>query len=413
MQPPKQNPNQKIRSKGKMLPYGRQSIHTSDIDAVIDVLKGDWLTTGPAIKTFEDALCNTTHAKYSVACSSGTAALHLSMMAANIGPGDNVIVPANTFLATANVVRLMGAEVIFADVDPDSGLMLAQHAEEAVARTEARTIKAIIPVYFAGQCSYPAHLRELADTHDSLVIADACHALGTVYDVEKMAHCVGSNAHSDLTTFSFHPVKTITTGEGGAITTEDPDLEKRLRLLCNHGIIRDPEEFQHHTLAHASDGSINPWYYELSQPGLNYRISDLHCALGASQLSRLPDIVRHRRALVSHYRSRLNQTGPLIRPLTAAENCDAAWHLQVVAIDFKTAGITRLNLMSYLKENGIGSQVHYIPVPWQPYYKKRYGTAHLPGAESYYNSCLSLPLFESMTMGDVDRIVDILTDFIN
>ena len=409
----KPNHNQKISSKTTLLPYGRQSIHTTDIDAVIEVLKSNWLTTGPAVKTFEEALCSNTHAKYSIACSNGTAALHLSMIAANIGPGDNVIVPANTFLATANVVRLMGAEVIFADVDPDTGLMLAKHAEEALTRTEAHRVKAIIPVYFAGQCSYPAQLRELADAHGLLVIADACHALGTTYEADKTRYYVGSNTHSDLTAFSFHPVKTITTGEGGAITTEDPDLAKKLRIFCNHGMVHNPEEFQNHALAQSSDGSINPWYYELSQPSLNYRISDLHCALGASQLSRLPSIVRHRRALAAHYRARLTGLGPLIRALTVVDKCDAAWHLQVVVIDFERAGITRAGLMALLKENGIGSQVHYIPVPWQPYYKNRYGTARLPGTESYYNSCLSLPLFESMTMTDVDRVVDILVDCLN
>ncbi len=412
MENPKTNKKPETDRQSELLPYGRQTIHTSDIDAVISVLKGEWLTTGPVGETFEDALCKATHSKYCIACSSGTAALHLSMMAAKIGPGDSVIVPANTFLATANMVRLVGAEVVFSDVDPQSGLMLTEHAEAAIARAQTRNLKAIIPVYFAGQCSDPDQLHELARKHNLLVIADACHALGTTYKTDQGHHNIGSNIHSDMTTFSFHPVKTITTGEGGAVTTQDTELQKQLRLFRNHGMTRDPEEFTNTTLSQDSDGLPNSWYYELFQPGLNYRISDLHCALGVSQLSRLPTIVRRRRALFDHYFDRSAHLMPFIQPLKIVDQCNPAWHLAVFCIDFKALGVTRNYAMSYLRKNGIGSQVHYIPVPWQPYYRNRYGTIEFPGACTYYNSCLSLPLFESMTPADVDRVVDTLENFL-
>lgn len=406
----KVNHNSQNSHEPDFLPYGRQAIDPSDIDAVISVLRGNWLTTGPTINAFEEALCDATSSTYGVACSSGTAALHLSMMAAKIGPGDSVIVPANTFLATANVVRLVGAEVIFADIDPDSGLMLTKHAEEAITRAGTNNLKAIIPVHFAGQCSHPAQLQHLAHKHKLFIIADACHALGTTYEANHAHYNIGSNEHSDMTTFSFHPVKTITTGEGGAITTENPDLAHQLRLFRNHGMTRDVEQFENDSLSQDADGSRNSWYYELSEPGLNYRISDLHCALGVSQLSRLPAIIRKRRSLAAHYSIRLAQLAPILRPLRIVEQCNAAWHLQVVCIDFRELRISRNHLMSYLSKNGVGSQVHYIPVPWQPYYRKRYGATNLPGTNAYYNSCLSLPLFESMTIANVDRVVDLLAD---
>lgn len=396
------------------LPYGRQSVTEDDIDAVTSVLRGDWLTTGPAVEAFEDALRAATGAAHAVACNSGTAALHLAMLAAGIGPGDSVIVPANTFLATANTVRLVGAEVIFADVDPATGLMTMEHAEAAHARASTQKVVAVTPVHYAGQCAAPALLADFAQKHDLRVIEDACHALGTAYQAEAQTHQVGSCAHSDMATFSFHPVKTITTAEGGAITTEDAQLAQNLRRFRNHGMTRDPAEMTNTDLAYPPDGTDssggdpNPWYYEMAELGLNYRLNDLQCALGTSQLGRLPAIVAHRRALAARYRERLAPLAPIVRPLEATAECDAAWHLQVVRIDFASAGMTRAAVMQQLRERGIGSQVHYIPVPWQPYYRNRYGEADFPGARAHYNGCLSLPLFESLTAADVDRTVDAL-----
>lgn len=392
----------------RFLPYGRQTVDEDDIAAVVSVLRGDWLTTGPAVNAFESALCETTGAEHAVACSSGTAALHLALLAAGIGPGDSVIVPANTFLATASTARLVGAEVVFADVDPQSGQMQAEHAEHAFSRADTQHIAGILPVYFAGQCAAPAELAAFASTHGLRVIEDACHALGTSYGTDREHHQVGSCDHADMATFSFHPVKTITTGEGGAITTQDANLAEKLRLFRNHGMIRDPDRLANEALARDPGGDVNPWYYEMAEPGLNYRISDVLCALGASQLKRLPAIVKQRRALVAHYAEKLTTLAPMVRPLDVVEGCSAAWHLQVVQIDFAAAGLTRADVMNRLREQGIGSQVHYIPVPWQPYYRDRYGINNFPGAGAYYDTCLSLPLFETLTFAEVDRVVDTL-----
>ncbi|MBT5570259.1 MAG: UDP-4-amino-4,6-dideoxy-N-acetyl-beta-L-altrosamine transaminase [Alphaproteobacteria bacterium] len=392
----------------RFLPYGRQSVDEADIAAVVSVLRGDWLTTGPAVDAFETALCEATGAKHAVACSNGTAALHLALLAASIGPGDSVIVPANTFLATANAARLVGAEIVFADIDPKSGQMLAKHAEAAYARAGSQRVAGVMPVYFAGQCAAPHELASFASTHGLRVIEDACHALGTTYRTAEGNHQVGSADHADMTTFSFHPVKTITTAEGGAIATRDADLADRLRRFRNHGMTRDPAQLTNAKLAHAADGDVNPWYYEMAEPGLNYRVSDLQCALGTSQLKRLPAIVDIRRALVAHYAKKLAPLAPLVQPLEIVNGCSASWHLQVVRINFAAAGTTRAEVMNALREQGVGSQVHYIPVPWQPYYRDRYGDTDFPGASAYYDTCLSLPLFETLTMAEVDRVVDTL-----
>ena len=408
MKNPDQTNKPEPSSDGALLPYGRQSVTDDDIAAVVSVLQGDWLTTGPAVDAFEAALSEITGAEHVVSCSSGTAALHLALLAAGIGPGDSVIVPANTFLATANTARLVGAEVVFADVDPKSGQMLAEHAEAAFARADRQRIAGVMPVYFAGQCAAPAALASFAGAHGLRIIEDACHALGTSYETGADSHPVGRCDHADMATFSFHPVKTITTGEGGAITTRDADLAEKLRLFRNHGMTRDPAKLANESLAHDPSGDVNPWYYEMAEPGLNYRISDIQCALGASQLKRLPAIVKHRRALVAHYTEKLSALAPVVQPLEVVESCRAAWHLQVVRIDFAAAGLTRAEVMNRLRAQGIGSQVHYIPVPWQPYYKGRYGQTGLPGASAYYDTCLSLPLFESLTFAEVDRVVDTL-----
>lgn len=402
MKTPDTNTNQRF------LPYGRQSVDQGDIDAVVAVLRGDWLTTGPAVDAFEAALCESTGAEYAIACSSGTAALHLALMAADIGPGDSVIVPANTFLASANAARLVGAEILFADVDPGSGQMLAEHAEAAYARAEGNRVAGVMPVYFAGQCAAPADLAAFGRTHNLHIIEDACHALGTTYDSAAGHHHVGRGDHADMTTFSFHPVKTVTTAEGGAITTGDANLAKSLRRGRNHGMTRDPAQLTNESLARSGNGEVNPWYYEMNEPGLNYRVSDLQCALGTNQLKRLSGIVAQRRRLVERYAKQLAPLNPLVQPLEIVRGCSPSWHLQVVRIDFAAADTSRAEVMNALREQGVGSQVHYIPVPWQPYYRDRYGDTDYPGASAYYDTCLSLPLFESLTLTEVDRVVDTL-----
>ena len=388
------------------LPYARHSLDEADIAAVNDVLRGDWLTTGPAVAAFEEAFAAAVDARYAVACSSGTAALHLAALAAGLGEGDAAVVPSVTFLATANCNRFVGAEVVFADVDPPTGLMGAEHLEAALAGAGKRRVKAVYPVHLNGQCADLEGIRDLADAHDLVVIEDACHALGASYrpagaDAAKIGAC----EYSDMAMFSFHPAKTIAAGEAGAITTNDEALCRRLALLRNHGMVRDAAAFETTELALDSDGDANPWYYEMPEPGFNYRLSDIHCALGLSQLAKLAGFVARRRALSNRYDALLAPLAPLVRPIARTPGCTPAWHLYIVHVDFAAAGVSRATLMRRLRAAGVGTQVHYIPLHMQPYYRRRYGPLDLPGAQAYYDRCLTLPLFPAMADGDVDRVV--------
>lgn len=393
------------------LPYGRQLIEDDDIEAVAKVLRGDWLTTGPVVAEFETAFAKAVDAPHAIACSSGTAALHIAALAAGLGPGDQAIVPAVTFLATANAVRYAGAEVIFADVDPDTGLMRASDLEAALARAQG-PVKAVFPVDLAGQCENLPLLHDIASRSGASVIEDACHALGSTYSRNGATTKVGACADAAMTVFSFHPVKTVAMGEGGAVSVRDPDLAKQLARLRNHGMVRDAGDFELTDLAFDSDGSANPWYYEMPEPGFNYRASDIHCALGLSQLKKLDRFVAKRRALVSRYDAAIGRLAPIVRPLGRTPHCDPVFHLYVVLIDFPALGMTRAKVMSALKEKGVGTQVHYVPVSHQPYYRRRYGAPSLPGAQAYYDRCLSLPLYAGMTEDDVDRVVSALEDII-
>jgi UDP-4-amino-4,6-dideoxy-N-acetyl-beta-L-altrosamine transaminase len=388
------------------LPYGRQNLDEDDFAAVRRVLESDWLTTGPEVDAFEAALCQATNAKYAVACSSGTAALHIAARSLGLGPGDQVIVPAITFAATANVIRLEGAEVVFADVDPTTGLMTPEHAAAALAAAgNEANVKAIFPVHFAGQVADAAGLAALASGHDLRVVSDACHALGGDYqDHGGGWHRVGGNHHDAMSCFSFHPVKATAMGEGGAVTTDDPALAKALSRHRNHGIVRGD-------LMTAADPA-EPWQYEVIDAGHNYRASDIHCALGRSQLAKLERFIGKRRDLVAHYENLLAPLAQVVHPLARAEHCQPAWHLFVALFDWFAIGQSRGQVMAKLRDRGIGSQVHYIPLHQQPYYRARYGAQQLPGAETYYQSCLSLPLYPSLEKSDVERVVSTLTDII-
>jgi UDP-4-amino-4,6-dideoxy-N-acetyl-beta-L-altrosamine transaminase len=392
------------------LPYGRHVVDEDDIAAVAAVLRSDWLTTGPTVRSFEQALARQVGASDAISCSSGTAALHLAAAALDLDQGDVVVVPAITFLATANAVRFVGGEVVFADVDPATGLMGPEHVEAALARVRGGRARAVFPVHFAGQTADPAGLRELADRHGLAVVEDACHALGTRYHDGGGDIPVGACRHADMAVFSFHPVKTIAMGEGGAVTAADPARAARVRRLASHGMVRDPDGFVQADLAFAADGTANPWYYEMPEIGFNYRASDIHCALALHQLGKLAAFVEQRRLLADSYDRALQPLAPLVRPLARVAGSSPAWHLQVVRVDFAAAGVSRGALMRRLREAGIGTQVHYVPVPMQPYYRQRYGTQSLPGAERYYEQALTLPLFPSMTPDDVERVVAALAD---
>ena len=391
------------------LPYARQVIEADDVAAVEAVLRGDWLTTGPQVEAFDRALADTVGAKHAIVCNSGTAALYIAARATGLKPGDKVIVPSITFLATASANVLAGLEVVFADVDPETGMMTSDHAAEALRRGGAAG-KAVFPVHLGGRVQNPEGLKAFADRNDLLVIEDACHALGTRYG--NAAHPIGGCAHALVACFSFHPAKTIAMGEGGAVTTNSDELAHAARLLRNHGMTREADAFVNRDMAIAADGAPNPWYYEAREISHNFRASDINCALGLSQLAKLEMFLTARRKLAQHYQTRLATLAPMVRYVPGAAGDRHGWHLCTVLVDFDALGMDRYTLMERLKMRGVGTQVHYIPVHTQPYYRQRYGELSLPGAMNYYRRTLSLPLYASMTEGDVDHVVEALTAII-
>lgn len=398
-----------------MIPYGRQDINEADIAAVAAVMRGELLTTGPQVDALEEDLRTVTHAPYVVACSNGTAALHLAALAAGIGEGDYAIVPSVTFLATANAIRLAGGEVWFADVDPGTGLLGAEHLECAIGQAARqwprRRLRAIVPVHLNGQACDVKSLASLAAPHGAMVIEDACHAFGGMQylagerldiDVDLP---VGACRHADFATFSFHPVKAIAMGEGGAIATRDLALASRMKRLRSHGMERDPSRHELREQAFDESGRPNPWYYEMPEVGLNYRAPDILCALARSQLLRLPTFVGHRAALAERYRAALYASPAPAKPLPVVSYGRPSWHLAVALVDFAAAGTQRSEVMRRLRGSGYGSQVHYLPVHRQPYYIRRYGVLNLPGADAYYARCLSLPFHMGVGVEEADRVV--------
>jgi len=399
---------------GAFLPYGRQLIEDDDIAAVAEALRGDYLTTGPFTERFERALARMVGARETVACSNGTSALYLAARALGLGSGHTAIVPAITFVATASAPHLAGAEIVFADVDPETGLMRAADLEAALSRAPSGRADAVFPVHYAGQSCDMEAIAKVARGHGMKIVEDSAHALGTVWAGPKGAiYSVGANAHSDLTIFSFHPVKTVAMGEGGAVSANDLELIRRLRRIRNHGLTREPSEFVTDVAAFDASGAANPWYYELQAPGFNFRISDINCALGLSQLSKLQRFINARRYLMARYDEALAALSPLVRPLKRDSRSLTAWHIYAVRIDFADAKIERAAMMRAMAADGIGTQVHYIPVHRQPYYAKRYGVLELPGAEAYYASTLTLPLHPGMNDGDVERVVASLKRHLN
>jgi UDP-4-amino-4,6-dideoxy-N-acetyl-beta-L-altrosamine transaminase len=382
-----------------VLPYGRQTIEDDDIAAVVQALKADFLTTGPTVEAFERAFAETVGARHAVACANGTAALHLAMLALEVQPGEAVITPSITFLATANCARYVGAEVVFADVDPLSGLMTPETLADALKRVRARRLRAVLPVHLRGDAVDLPALGALAGEAGAVLVEDAPHALGTTMTFGGVAERVGDARHAAMATFSFHPVKTIATGEGGMVTTNEAGLAERLRALRSHGMLRP-------------QGS-EPWWYEMHEPGFNYRLPDILCALGLSQLAKLGRFATRRRALAGAYHTALAPLAPIVRIAARPSWSDPVLHLMCVLIDFEAAGVTRRQVVDGLRERGVGSQVHYIPVHRQPYYRARYGELHLPGAEAWYDRCLSLPLYPGMAESDVGKVAGALRDVLS
>ncbi len=379
-----------------ILPYGRQAIDDADIQAVVDILRGDWLTQGPAIGAFERALAEYCGARFAVAVANGTAALHLACLAADVGPGDVGITSPITFVASANCVAYCGGTPAFADVDPQTITMDPAALEEACRHTRP---KVIIPVDFTGQPADLPAIQDIARRHGALVIEDAAHSLGAEYQHGGKWYRAGSCTHSEMAILSFHPVKHITTAEGGAILTNSPAIYLRLQELRSHGLTRNPERLTRH------DG---PWYHEQHELGFNYRITDMQCALGLSQLRKLPGFVQRRRELVALYRDQLADLADRVTLLLEAPGKRSSYHLLVAR--FRAGAAERRRVFESLMERGIRPQVHYIPVHTQPWYRERFGFSpgDFPNAEAYYAGCLSLPLFPAMADADVGRVTDAL-----
>jgi len=376
-----------------MIRYGRQSVDEEDIQAVVEVLRSDWLTTGPKVAEFEELLARYVGGKYAVAVSSGTAALHAAMYALGIGPGQEVIVPAMTFASSANCVVFLGGTPVFADVEPETLLLDPQEVEKKIS---PRT-KAIIAVDYAGQpCNYQA-LQDIAGRHRLSLVADACHSLGATY----RGRLAGSLA--DLSVFSFHPVKHITTGEGGMITTDQEGYAQRLRIFRNHGIKTD----------HRQREREDSWFYEMVDLGYNYRITDFQCALGLSQMKKLPRWLERRREIARQYDTAFAGIKG-IHPLAVKPEVRHAYHLYVVRMNQEETGIERGEFFRGLRSRGIGVNVHYIPVHLHPFYQQRFGTSRgmCPVAEAAYEQLLSIPLYPALTDEDVKIVIDTIRTLI-
>lgn len=382
-----------------VLQYGRQVIDGTDIEAVVDVLQSDFLTQGPLVERFEAALAERVGARHAVAVSSGTAALHIACIAAGVGPGDRGLTSAITFAASANCVIYASGNAGFVDID--AAALGMSPAALAQAIQIAPSVKVVIPVHLAGLAHAMTEVREIAGGR--IVIEDAAHALGGLYPSGK---AVGCCAYSDLTVFSFHPVKQITTGEGGAVLTNDAELARRLKLLRNHGIEREPARFIGDEIE--EDGLPKPWLSQQQMLGFNYRMTDIQAALGLSQLRKLDRFLARRREIAGRYDNALAKL-PFVRLLQVGsqERARSGLHLYIVWFDFEAMRTTRTAVMTKLKESGVGSQVHYMPVYHHPFHAQReaIGCDRFPQAEEYYRGCLSLPLHPGLTDENIECVI--------
>ncbi len=376
------------------IPYGRQSISPADIQAVVDVLNSDWLTQGPTVERFERTVADYSGAAHAVAVNSATSALHIACLAAGLGPGDIFWTSPNTFVASANCGLYCGATVDFVDIDPRTYNMSADRLEEKLERAarEGKLPKVVIPVHFAGQSCDMEAIARLAERYGFIVIEDASHAIGGRYRGEP----VGSCRHSVMTVFSFHPVKIITTGEGGMVLTNSAELHERLLRLRSHGITRDP--------ALMKGESPGPWYYEQIELGFNYRMTDIQAALGVSQMTRLEEFVERRHHLAKRYNEALAAL-PLTLPWQHPDT-HSAFHLYVIRLNLDRIGQNRRHVFETLRERGVLVNLHYIPVHTHPYYwAQGFKDGDFPEAEAYYREAITLPLYAGLSAEDQDRVI--------
>lgn len=375
-----------------MIPYGRQAIDKNDINAVIETLGSDFLTTGPRITEFEERFAEYVGTKFAIAVSSGTAALHLACIVAGLKKGEELITSPITFAASANCALYCGAKPVFVDIKEESGLIDENLIEEKI----TDKTKIIIPVHYTGLPCNMQIIKEITDRHDLIIIEDACHALGAEYKNTKIGDCV----YSDMAVFSFHPVKHITTGEGGMITTNSGELYEKLLSLRTHGIIKDPDK-----LENKNEGS---WFYEMQELGYNYRITDIQCALGTSQLKKINEFIRKRREIAQRYDVAFSKIEELeiIKEPGGHKN---AFHLYVVKVKDDE---TRLRLFNHLKRGNIFCQVHYIPVHWHPYYQRLgYKKGICPKAEKFYERIISLPIYPNLKSAEQEKVIRAIKKF--
>ena len=373
----------------QFIPYGKQSIEKDDIEAVIEALKSDFLTTGPKVVGFEEAVANYCGAKYCVAVSNGTAALHLVSLAL-LKKGDKVLTTPNSFLATSNAILYAGAKPVFVDIAKDGNIDLELCEEEL---KKDSSIKAIYGVSFSGNMLNQEKLKYLKEQYGIIILEDNAHAIGAKKQDIKAGSCV----NSDASIFSFHPVKHITTGEGGAITTNSKELYEKLLILRNHGMVKIPD--------------MKPWEYEMRELGFNYRITDIQCTLGLSQLKKLDSFVQKRQNIAKKYDEAFKNS--IIKPLYPY-NTDSSYHLYVVLVDFSKLSISKEELFIKMREKGIGLQLHYIPINKQPYYKKLgYGNENTPIMDKYYEQCFSLPMFPKLSNKEQEYVIESLLEVLN
>ena len=388
----------------EIIPYGKHFLDEEDIEAVVEVLRTKNLTQGEEVDKFEEAVAKYVGAKYAVAVSSWTAGLHIACLAAGVQTDDEVLTSPITFVSSANCAVFCGAKPVFSDIDNESLNLCPSKLRDSLSKLS--NTKVIIPVHYAGAPCDMKSIKEIADKSGTLIIEDAAHALGSRYEDGSM---VGSCKYSDMTGFSFHPVKSIAAGEGGMITTNNYDLYKKLLRLRSHGINKLDDSFL--IQDQATTGDIdNPWYYEMQDLGYNYRITDIQCALGRSQLKKLDKFIGRRRQLVSRYDAAF-EGSEKINPTQIQFRSSSSYHLYVVRINFKKTNINRAQLMNELKQEGILTQVHYIPVTSHPFYKELgFDTRQYPNSLNFYEEALSLPLYYSLTDQQQDSVINTIKE---